>query len=53
MLWRDDVELQRGRFNRPFEGFRWLFLGRDNYKPGTSFIPEPGLVYRNLRVETA
>lgn len=53
VLWRDGEEIERGRFNRPFEGFRWLFLGRDNYKPGTSFIPEPGLVYRNLRVEAS
>lgn len=53
VLWRDGVETQRGRFNRPFEGLRWLFLGRDNYKPGTSFIPDPGLVYRNLRVEAS
>lgn len=50
VLWRDGVEIQRGRFNRPFAGFRWLFLGRDNYKPGTNFIPEAGLVYRNLAV---
>ena len=50
VLWRDGVEVQRGRFNRPFEGFRWLFLGRDNYKPGAAYAPDPGLVYRNLRV---
>ena len=53
VLWRDGVEIQRGRFNRSFEGFRWLFLGRDNYKSGTNFIPEPGLVYRNLRITTS
>ena len=53
VVWRDGAEVQRGRFNRSFDGFRWLFLGRDNYKPGTSFIPDPGLVYRNLRFEVS
>lgn len=31
-LWRDGVLLKTGRFNRPFEGFRWTFIGTDNYQ---------------------
>lgn len=47
MLWRDGVLLKKGAFNRPFEGFRWLFIGTDNYQGFTSI---PGAVYRKLKV---
>lgn len=36
-----------GPFNRPFEGFRWVFIGKDNYQDFTSV---PGVIYRNLKV---
>ncbi|UCE07870.1 MAG: DUF5060 domain-containing protein, partial [bacterium] len=32
-LWRDEKLLISGKFNAPFDGFRWCFIGKDNYKP--------------------
>lgn len=46
-LWRDGKLLISGRFNRPFSGFRWLFIGTDNYQ---NFSAIPGVIYRRLRV---
>lgn len=46
-LKRDGVLLKAGKFNAPFEGFRWLFLGTDNYQ---NFRAIPGMTYRRLRV---
>lgn len=48
-LWRDGELLSSGKFNSTFEGFRWVFIGKDNYQ---KFVSVPGLVYRNLRVYT-
>jgi hypothetical protein len=49
VLWLDGKELQRGRFKGSFAGFRYLFLGRDNYRPDMARAI-PGLVIRNLQV---
>ena len=49
-LWRDGELLSSGRFNSSFEGFRWVFIGKDNYQ---KFVSIAGLVYRNLRVYAA
>ena len=46
-LWRDGKLLRAGRFNRPFAGFRWIFIGKDNYQ---KFVSIPGVVYKNLKV---
>lgn len=46
-LWRDGILLKAGAFNRPFEGFRWVFIGTDNYQ---NFAAIPGMVYRRLKV---
>jgi len=46
-LRRDGVLLKAGKFNAPFEGFRWLFIGTDNYQ---NFASVPGMVYRRLKV---
>jgi hypothetical protein len=46
-LKRDGVLLKSGKFNSPFEGFRWVFIGRDNYQ---RFASIPGVVYRKLKV---
>lgn len=46
-LKRDGVLLKSGRFNAPFEGFRWVFIGTDNYQ---EFRAIPGMVYRRLKV---
>jgi hypothetical protein len=46
-LARDGVLLKTGKFNSPFEGFRWVFIGKDNYQ---RFASVPGVVYRKLRV---
>jgi len=46
-LKRDGVLLKSGKFNAPFEGFRWVFIGTDNYQ---DFRAIPGMVYRRLKV---
>lgn len=46
-LRRDGVLLKSGRFNSAFEGFRWIFIGTDNYQ---GFASIPGMVYRRLKV---
>jgi hypothetical protein len=46
-LKRDGVLLKSGKFNAPFEGFRWVFIGTDNYQ---NFQAIPGVVYRRLKV---
>jgi hypothetical protein len=46
-LWRDGKLIATGRFNQPFAGLRWVFIGKDNYQ---KFVSIPGLVYRNLKV---
>jgi len=46
-LRRDGVLLKSGRFNAPFGGFRWVFIGTDNYQ---DFKAIPGMVYRRLKV---
>jgi hypothetical protein len=48
ILWWQGQEVQRGRYNRSFEGFRWIFLGRDNYKPDNLGVA--GANYRNMRL---
>lgn len=48
VLWLNGVEIQRGKFNQPFPGLRWVFIGRDNYK--RSFTTVAGMTFRNLRV---
>lgn len=46
-LKRDGVPLKAGKFNSAFEGFRWVFIGTDNYQ---DFRAIPGMVYRRLKV---
>jgi hypothetical protein len=46
-LWRDGELLKSGAFSDELPGFRWLFLGKDNYQ---KFHSIPGVVYRSLRV---
>lgn len=46
-LRRDGALLKSGKFNSAFEGFRWVFIGTDNYQNFTSI---PGMVYRRLKV---
>jgi hypothetical protein len=48
-LWLDGKEIKRGKFNARFDGFRWVFLGRDNYRPEMARAI-PGLVFRNFKV---
>lgn len=50
VLWRDGVEMKRGKFNASFPGFRWVFLGRDNYQPG--YVAVAGTMYRNFRLHS-
>jgi hypothetical protein len=46
-LRRDGVLLKSGKFNAPFQGLRWIFIGTDNYQ---NFASIPGMVYRRLKV---
>lgn len=46
-LWRDGELLKAGEFNAAFPGFRWVFIGKDNYQ---RFHSIPGAVYRSLKV---
>jgi hypothetical protein len=46
-LWRDGKQIQQGRFNSAFPGFRWVFIGKDNYQ---QFHSVPGVVYKSLKV---
>jgi CubicO group peptidase (beta-lactamase class C family) len=46
-MWRDGELLREGKFNDEFGGFRWAFIGKDNYQ---EFVSIPGLVYRNMKV---
>ena len=46
-LWRDGVLLKTGNYNATFPGFRWVFVGKDNYQ---RFHSIPAVVYRSLRV---
>jgi len=46
-LKRDGVLLKTGKIHSPFEGFRWIFIGTDNYQ---DFRAIPGMVYRRLKV---
>jgi hypothetical protein len=46
-LWLDGKLLKSGKFNSAFEGFRWVFIGKDNYQKQFSI---PGVVYRSLKV---
>lgn len=46
-LRRDGALLKSGKFNSAFEGFRWVFIGTDNYQ---NFASIPGVVYRRLKV---
>lgn len=46
-LWLDGKLLKSGKFNSAFEGFRWVFIGKDNYQQQFSI---PGVVYRKLKV---
>ena len=46
-LWRDGELLKAGEFNAAFPGFRWVFIGKDNYQ---RFHSNPGAVYRSLKV---
>ncbi|MGH9672629.1 MAG: hypothetical protein ACRD44_05560 [Bryobacteraceae bacterium] len=49
-LWRDGELLKSGSFNAAFPGFRWVFIGKDNYQ---RFHSIPGVVYRSLKVWVA
>ena len=46
-LWLDGKLLKTGKFNAEFDGFRWFFLGKDNYQKQYSV---PGLIYRNVKI---
>jgi CubicO group peptidase (beta-lactamase class C family) len=46
-MWRDGELLREGKFNAAFRGFRWVFIGKDNYQ---QFVSIPGLTYRDLKV---
>jgi hypothetical protein len=46
-LWLNGKRIQTGTFNGPFEGFRWFFLGKDNYQKQHAV---PGLTYRNVKI---
>lgn len=43
----DGLVLREGRFNAEIPGFRWLFIGKDNYQKQWSV---PGVVYRRIKV---
>ena len=43
----DGLIVRQGRFNASIPGFRWLFIGKDNYQKQWSV---PGLVYRRIKV---
>ena len=43
----DGKLLRSGKFNAETEGFRWFFLGKDNYQKQYSV---PGLIYRNVKI---
>jgi len=48
-LWRDGVEIRKGALRgNVAPGFRYVFLGRDNYKGG--YVAIPGFVFRHLRI---
>jgi hypothetical protein len=46
-LWRDGKLIQQGKFNSAFPGFRWVFIGKDNYQ---QFHSIPGVTYKSLKV---
>jgi len=46
-LWRDGVEVRRGKLRGSLQGLRYAFLGQDNYHNYKSI---PGLMFRNLRI---
>jgi len=46
-LWLDGKSIKSGKFNAEFPGFRWVFIGKDNYQEQFSV---PGIEYRNLKV---
>lgn len=46
-MWRDGELLKTGAYNAAFPGFRWVFIGKDNYQ---KFHSIPGVVYRSLKV---
>jgi len=43
----DGRSIKSGKFNAAFPGFRWVFIGKDNYQKQFSV---PGVEYRNLKV---
>mgnify|MGYP001285226301 CR=1 FL=1 len=48
-LWRDGIEIRNGSLRgNVAPGFRYVFLGRDNYKDG--YVAIPGFMFRNLRI---
>lgn len=47
-LWRDEQLLISGKFNAPFDGFRWCFIGKDNYKP--KYLSITNITYKNLSI---
>jgi hypothetical protein len=47
-LWRDGVEVRHGIYKGKIPGFRWVYLGRDNY--GNGYKSVPGFTFRNLKV---
>jgi hypothetical protein len=49
-LWIDGKEVLSGTYKTKFPGFRWAFLGRDNYRPHGIGQAVPGVVFRNLKV---
>lgn len=46
-MWLNGKLIQTGKFNGPFDGFRWFFLGKDNYQKQYAV---PGLTYRNVKI---
>jgi hypothetical protein len=48
-LWLNGEEIKRGKLDARSAGFRWLFLGRDNYRPQMARAI-PGLIFRNFKV---
>lgn len=46
-MWLNGKLIKTGKFNAPFEGFRWFFLGKDNYQKQYSV---PGLTYRKVKI---
>jgi hypothetical protein len=47
-LWRDGIEVRHGIYKSKLPGFRWVYLGRDNY--GNGYRSVPGFTFRNLKV---